>query len=53
MHIIFENVLMPSTKNYHNWSILVKTTACQNLRVFETQCTHVYSTPPYKFRYVV
>jgi len=30
MHIIFERLLMMLTKNYQNWSMLVKATACQS-----------------------
>jgi len=30
-------MLMLFTKNYQNYSMLVETTACNSLRVFETQ----------------
>ena len=38
MHHIFESVLMLSTLNYQNQSVLVETTAFENRRIFETQC---------------
>jgi len=38
MHIILESVLMPSTQNYQNQSMLVETTAAKIGSFFETQC---------------